>query len=175
MSQAQLEQGAERLLRAASHERERALRRVERVSVGLRGAWRRAERGATRVEELRDRLSRLARRRLELAQREVERALSALAVGPRRRLLEGAAAQGAIATRLAQSGRRRLQAEERRLLALERLCRELDPARVLVRGFSITRDAAGRVVRRPTDVAVGELVRTELAGGRLASRVEETS
>lgn len=49
--------------------------------------------------------------------------------------------------------------------------RALDPARLLARGWTITRDADGRVVRAPHDVAPGDLITTQLAGGRIASRV----
>ena len=50
--------------------------------------------------------------------------------------------------------------------------RALDPRRVLERGYSITRDADGRVLRSADAVVAGELVETELAGGRVTSRVE---
>jgi exodeoxyribonuclease VII large subunit len=174
-SETRLAEARARLLRAAGHERERALRRFERVSEGLRGAVRRAERDSARVAELRDRLARLARRRLERGEREIARALAALAAAPRRRLGEAGKSSHALQVRLRQAGPRRLRAEEPRLVALERLCRELDPARVLARGFSITRDASGRVVRRPADVSAGNLLVTQLADGSLTSRVQETT
>ena len=50
--------------------------------------------------------------------------------------------------------------------------RALDPRRVLERGYSITRDADGRVVRTSDAVVPGTLVETELAYGRVTSRVE---
>ena len=53
-----------------------------------------------------------------------------------------------------------------------RLVAELAPARTLRRGFSITRDAAGVVLRDPAAVAAGSAILTELAGGQLRSRVE---
>ena len=59
-----------------------------------------------------------------------------------------------------------------RLAAARRSCAALDPRRVLERGYSITRDADGRVVRTSDAVAAGALVETELAGGRITSRVE---
>jgi exodeoxyribonuclease VII large subunit len=174
-SETRLAEATSRLLRAAGHERERALRRFERVSEGLRGAVRRAERDSARVADVRDRLARLARRRLERGEREIARALAALAAAPRRRLVEAGKSSHALQARLQQAGPRRLRAEEPRLVALERLCRELDPARVLARGFSITRDASGRLVRRPADVRAGNLLVTQLADGSLTSRVQETT
>jgi exodeoxyribonuclease VII large subunit len=50
--------------------------------------------------------------------------------------------------------------------------RALDPARVLARGFSITRDAAGAVVRDGAALVPGDRLTTELAAGRVASVVE---
>ena len=61
-----------------------------------------------------------------------------------------------------------------RLAANEAVVRALDPRRVLERGYSITRAADGRVVRTADSVASGSLVETELAGGRITSRVEST-
>ena len=45
---------------------------------------------------------------------------------------------------------------------------------MLERGYSITRDTDGRVVRRASDLAAGALVETEVAEGRMISRVETT-
>ena len=50
--------------------------------------------------------------------------------------------------------------------------RALDPRRVLERGYTITRTADGRVVRRAGDVDAGSELVTELASGRVISRVE---
>jgi len=58
--------------------------------------------------------------------------------------------------------------------ANEAVVRALDPRRVLERGYSITRAADGRVVRTAHSVAAGSLIETELAGGRITSRVEST-
>jgi hypothetical protein len=55
---------------------------------------------------------------------------------------------------------------------MERLAAQLDPQRTLERGFSITRDAGGRLLRHPADVADGSLLISRLAGGLLRSRVQ---
>lgn len=52
----------------------------------------------------------------------------------------------------------------------ERELRHLDPARVLARGFSITR-CGGKAIRRSGDAPVGSVVETVLASGRLMSTV----
>jgi exodeoxyribonuclease VII large subunit len=43
---------------------------------------------------------------------------------------------------------------------------------VLARGWSITRGPDGTIVRSPADLAAGDVLTTELAGGAVRSRVE---
>jgi exodeoxyribonuclease VII large subunit len=50
----------------------------------------------------------------------------------------------------------------------------LDPAVQLARGWSITRDAAGRVVRSIYDVATGDTLTIAVADGRITSTVTST-
>ncbi len=54
----------------------------------------------------------------------------------------------------------------------EAVVRALDPRRVLERGYSITRDVAGRVVKRAAVLTTGTVLETEVAEGRVTSRVE---
>jgi exodeoxyribonuclease VII large subunit len=56
----------------------------------------------------------------------------------------------------------------------QRLCRQLSPERTLERGFSVTRDSNGKLLRRPAQAVAGERITSQLAGGSLASRVEES-
>ncbi len=56
----------------------------------------------------------------------------------------------------------------------ERLCRQLAPERTLERGFSVTRDSKGELLRHPRQVVPGERITSHLAGGDLVSQVEET-
>lgn len=70
------------------------------------------------------------------------------------------------ASRLLADGRARVDATAGKLSALS-------PLKVLERGYSVTRRADGRVVRRAADVAKGERVRTVLGKGAFWSRVEE--
>lgn len=80
-----------------------------------------------------------------------------------------------IAERLAPAAARRLAAERRKMESYQRLCHSLSPQRVLRRGFSLTRDADGRVVRRAAGIEVGSRITTRLAEGEIASRVEATT
>jgi exodeoxyribonuclease VII large subunit len=50
--------------------------------------------------------------------------------------------------------------------------RLLDPVTTMARGWSITRDADGKVVRSRNDVSPGEKITTLLADGSITSTVE---
>ncbi len=65
-----------------------------------------------------------------------------------------------------------LRRESLRLDSHEAVVRALDPRRVLERGYSITRDDEGRVVTQANASLVGAILDTELATGRITSRVE---
>jgi exodeoxyribonuclease VII large subunit len=52
--------------------------------------------------------------------------------------------------------------------------RLLDPVHVLARGWSITRNARGEVVRSVADTAPGERIVTLLADGAVTSTVDST-
>ena len=114
-----------------------------------RSALRDAER---RGDALRGRLAELAPRRLAAAERERVR----------------------IAERVAGAGRGKVREAAATLQGVERLCQQLAPERTLERGFSLTRDAAGRLVRQPAQVRPGDFVTTRVAGGDFKSRVEES-
>ncbi|MBX3741690.1 MAG: exodeoxyribonuclease VII large subunit [Akkermansiaceae bacterium] len=61
----------------------------------------------------------------------------------------------------------------RRLDVLRGLLRALGPESAFQRGFSITLDEHGGVIRSTKEVAPGSLLRTKLADGEVASRVEK--
>jgi exodeoxyribonuclease VII large subunit len=60
------------------------------------------------------------------------------------------------------------------LQGMERLTVQLAPERTLERGFSLTRDAAGAILRHPDQAAAGDLITTRVSGGTLESRVEKS-
>ncbi len=72
-----------------------------------------------------------------------------------------------IPTRVAQL----LVGELRQLEAVEGRVRALDPVNVLARGWTITRRADGRVVRRPDELDVDDVLITQFAAGTSRSRV----
>jgi exodeoxyribonuclease VII large subunit len=79
----------------------------------------------------------------------------------------GRAADRIRPERIAQA----LNLESSRLDTLAARVGASDPQRVLARGWSLTRTADGRLVRRPDDAPPGTELRTVLAEGTLLSRV----
>lgn len=125
---------------------------------------------------LSDRAHRIARRTHAAVERADERLstrIDRIRVAPERRL---AAAERAVAVdhdRLTRRAPGLLTAADRELdLAAARLA-VLDPATLLRRGWSITRDASGRAVRSADRLTPGELLVTQLADGTVTSRVEQ--
>jgi exodeoxyribonuclease VII large subunit len=162
----------------------RDLRRVtlERLRRG-REALGSAERGValarTRLAAAETRLGELSRSLGQTARLRLRTAAGALGLvagrlgGASPRLVERCrSGPELLARRLVAAGRSRLREAEAELRGIERLAHELAPHRTLERGFSITRTAAGRALRSPAETAPGEVLKTELAGGSLTSRVE---
>lgn len=89
------------------------------------------------------------------------------------RLIESEALQLVLlADRLARCGRDAALEEAHGVRRCREVLRAYDPQRQLERGWSLTRDEAGRLVRSVADLSDGELVRTTLADGELRARVE---
>jgi exodeoxyribonuclease VII large subunit len=65
----------------------------------------------------------------------------------------------------------RIETERKRLVDREQAIRAADPATALRRGFSITQNAAGELLRSVAQVAGGEIVTTRLSDGRFESQV----
>lgn len=76
--------------------------------------------------------------------------------------------------RLRNATRRSLDEAERRLDHLAGRTTAADPVRALARGWSITRDARGSVVRSAMDVSSGVTILTTLADGTIQSTVVPT-
>jgi exodeoxyribonuclease VII large subunit len=103
-----------------------------------------------------DRLRHRAAARGRAGARDAQRALAA-----RQQAILTAARRGT------RDAARRVEADEVRL-------RALDPRRVLERGYSITRDVDGVVVRSTAVVTPDAILVTEVADGTITSRVEES-
>ena len=105
------------------------------------------------------------RRVLDLA---AERAARRTAGSLERAALRASERERTLVARAPAVVRRRRE----RLDDLDRHLRAVDPVRLLARGWSITRTADGRTVRRRADAGPGDLLVTSIADGELTSRVE---
>ncbi len=79
-----------------------------------------------------------------------------------------------LVERLRRSPLATLDRQAERLAGITNNLRALDPARILARGWSITRLADGTLVRSVTDTAVGDTLVTHVAGGTVTSTVDGT-
>ena len=109
------------------------------------------EREWLRLDDLRNRMEGVARRRLQACGHGLELARARLAAaGPQRRV----------------------ERESQRLLALWKRLQAASPDSVLNRGFAILRDAEGRVITRSVGVAPGDALRIRLADGEIGAKAE---
>jgi exodeoxyribonuclease VII large subunit len=125
---------------------------------------------AARVAELARRAAREAQRRIEYAIQAVD-ALARRLVHPRERLRASTQLLGQLAARVALAAARRMDAFDAQLARLKASLASLDPQAVLGRGYSLTRDAQGAVVRDAARLQVGERLTTTLAKGWVESEV----
>jgi exodeoxyribonuclease VII large subunit len=147
--------------------------RRQRLAQALPGLLRRR---ADRLERLRAELARLTPARLLERRRELvaERGLRVEAAA--RRLLRQRVVEVAgrrAPERLERALAARLQAAASGLAQRRRRLEALSPGLVLGRGYSITLDEAGHVLRAAADSAPGRAISVRLAAGSLAARVEE--
>ncbi|HEY6322656.1 MAG TPA: exodeoxyribonuclease VII large subunit [Thermoanaerobaculia bacterium] len=173
---ARLDDAVEELRRALRREALAPLARA-REALGL------AERGVSlarlrlagagaHVEEHARTLARLGRSALRAAVRRSDDLRSRLAVAAPRGAGRAEQERRRRAERVWGAARGHLRAARATLQGMERLAAQLDPQRTLERGFSITRDAGGRLLRHPAEVTDGALLISRLAGGLLRSRVQ---
>ncbi len=125
-----------------------------------------------RIAECARCLSRDARRQLGYAAQALD-SLSRRLVHPGMRLKALEQELGHLGKRLALAFSRRLEIYASEVHKLEIALAGLDPAAVLARGYSITRDAAGRVLTDAGALAAGERITTSLARGWVESEVRK--
>jgi exodeoxyribonuclease VII large subunit len=125
-----------------------------------------------RVAECARCVSREMRRRLEYAAQAADGWARRL-VHPAERLRSYLGLVGQLSARLAFGLSQHLKASQSRLAGMQAALRTLGPQAVLERGYSITRDARGEVLRDAARAQEGETVHTTLARGRLESEVKK--
>ena len=69
---------------------------------------------------------------------------------------------------------RSLEGVASRFTALCHRLNALSPLAVLERGYSITFDSHGKIVKKAASVKPGDLIKTRLHNGQITSRVEKT-
>lgn len=155
---------------AARLERARNALRDSESRLGVPRLLLAAARG--RLEELAGYLARTARRAPSTAGRELRRTETELGRHAARLLARGADAADAVVRGVAAAAGGRLRTAHALVEGRRRLARQLGPERILARGFTITRDEAGRVLRRAGEIGYGQALITELADGKIRSRAE---
>jgi len=127
-----------------------------------------------RTAELAARATREALRRIHYAMQSVD-VLARRLVHPAERLRASKQLVGQLAARLASGTGRRLDTFLSRVALARAGLQSLDPTAVLARGYSITYDARGGVLRDAARVNDGEIIATRLARGAIESVVKKPS
>jgi exonuclease VII large subunit len=127
---------------------------------------------ASRLRQVAALLPRQVAQRLIGERRQLAGVGERLAATAPRRVAEKSSFPTDLLGRIAVASSARLRQAEATVQGWERLCTQLLPERTLERGFTITRDAAGTPLKDAGQVGVDAKITTELATGRLISRVE---
>jgi len=161
----------ETICRRAREQLAAASRAVERGERVAKAAQLRLGIAARNLDDAGRAIERLGRRRLGEAGRRLREVERRLAVAGPRLLERRRTLPEQLVQRLGDRARGRLERLAAVLDGHARLCAELAPQRLLARGFSITRDARGAVVRNPRQVRPGDVLDSEVMAGRIRSTV----
>jgi exodeoxyribonuclease VII large subunit len=113
-----------------------------------------------------------ARSTLDVGSARLDTMRLSMAREPERVLDRSARHLDTLVTSVGRDVRRSLERADHHLDATERHLGALDPARVLARGWSITRTAQGDLVRSVSDAPAGSRLLTRVADGTISSTVE---
>ena len=128
--------------------------RLDELELRLRNSWRRQQ--ASR------------RQQLALSQSSLQH------LNPHQRIKHLKLQISELGRRLQKQAGRDLERKQQRLAAATQLLETVSPLATLNRGYSITRDKQGAVLRSSSALSAGELITTRLAEGQIVSRVEST-
>ncbi len=121
------------------------------------------------------RVARLTEAGFQLASHRVDSAWGRAVDQSERRLADAEEAMDGVADQLARRPRHALDRAEHSAALAAALVQGVDPARLMERGWSITRTATGSVVRNASDVSPGDRLQTVLARGTVESEVTTTT
>ncbi len=151
---------------------ERSERSLDRHRHGMAtGARSQLDRHVDRLAHRSRTLRGASRGQVDTHVRRLEGRSALLARSTVRSLESGQVALVSRSRRLVTSPGRRLQVEDLRLDQWRRLLGAYDYRRQLERGYSVTRDSEGRVLRSASGLSAGSRVRTQLADGEVESVV----
>ena len=120
-----------------------------------------------------DRMTKLILRRLDQARRDLAVWGSRpVLTQPLERLRESAMELDFLENSMARSVRGHLEDAERELGSMAARLEAISPLSVLSRGYSLTMDTKGKLIRDPATLETGDRVFTRLAGGAIESTVD---
>lgn len=157
-----------RRLGAARHELNTATERLSRSSYAA------GTRAGQTLTDLGAQVSRTSRHRLRREAGGVSIAGARIARIAGRQLVASGNAVDRLADSIGTEAVRATATASNHVADLEHRLGLLDPARLLAKGWSITRTAAGDLVTSPAAVGIGTALSTTLAGGQIESVVTET-
>lgn len=165
-----LERLSMRLSRGMQRRFESAAQRLDRAAARLTHPRQRIEQARLRLGNLEQRLQARAQRQLATSQSRITTLGLRLAarrpdLAARKRTVD------TLAARLERAGRSLIQRQQGRLDALGQHLAHLDPRGVLARGYSITRDADGGIVRDAASLEPGSRIRVEFHVGQVDATV----
>lgn len=128
--------------------------------------------GWRRVEEAERSLQQVQQKRLTRDHEKIQRLDWKLQLNsPLTRIQQGTQRLNHLDRQLTGTLKNRVTQAQHQLTTTEHHLKIVSPQAVLERGFSITQDAQGNILRTSTQVAPGDLIETQLAHGKIKSTV----
>lgn len=171
---ARLESVREGLRRAARVPLRRSQTELRRIERGLRQTAFRLIAARERLAVAAASLARSGHRRLIGGERGLDGASRRLRRLGQRFLDSRRPLPQRLGSRITALARARLRESTAALEGWSRLCTGLAPARTLERGFTMTRDSSGRLLKSVQQVRPSDRIVTIVSDGQLTSRVEES-
>ena len=169
LRQAALTEEIFRMMRSASRKTDSAGRQIAAIEPrhAIAQGWRRLENATQQLRQRGAEIIRHSRDRL------VETVTDLQRHGPQARHAKYRATLSGFNTHLASAMRHKQQFSVQRLADLEKQLKLAGPLQVLNRGFTITTDQRGRIVKSAGQVQLGEQVATRTADGTFGSIVAD--
>ena len=157
------------MMRSASRKTDSAGRQIAAIEPrhAIAQGWRRLENATQQLRQRGAEFTRQGRDRLAENVADLQR------LGPQSRLAKCQAVLSGLNAQLASAMRHKRQFSVQRLADLEKQLKLAGPLQVLNRGFTITTDQRGRIVKSAGQVQPGEQVATRTADGTFGSIVAD--